>query len=103
MTCPLSAARLSSLPRATRLDVSPPQHLLQALARETEPLGRPRLRPALAQGVLDHAPLEMLDRVVEGRWCAGGRPVDPDPLGQLSGRDRLAGLGERDGALDLAL
>src|SRR6184192_1936671 len=85
------------------LDISPPQHLLQALARETEPLGRPGLRPALAQRVLDHAPLEMLDRIVERRRCPGGGPVDPDPLGQVRGRDRLAGVGERDGALDLVL
>src|SRR5438552_9476035 len=88
---------------ATRLDIPPPQHLLQALARETEPLGRARLRPALAERVLDHAPLEMLDRVVERRRCPRGRPIDPDPLGQMLGRDRLAWVGERDGSLDLVL
>src|SRR5437879_12337099 len=90
-------------PRATRLDIPPPQHLLQALARETEPLGRARLRPALAERVLDHAPLEMLDRVVERRRCPRGRPIDPDPLGQMFGRDRLARIDERDASPDLVL
>ena len=45
----------------------------------------------------------MLDRVVERRRCPRGRPIDPDPLGQMLGRDRLARVGERDGSLDLVL
>src|SRR5262249_59566442 len=94
-------ARASAARWFRPLDISTPQHLLQALTRQAQPLGRARLRSALAQGVVDHAPLEMLDCVVERRWCVGGGSMNPHPLGQVLGCNRLAGIGERDGALDL--
>jgi hypothetical protein len=53
------------------------EHLLEVLSRQAEPLGGVRDRPALAERVLDHPSLELLDRLVEcprltRRLCAYG-------------------------------
>src|SRR5216683_2486196 len=79
------------------------EHLLQTLARQSEPLGGAGLRAALAQRVLDHPPLELLDGVVEG--LRRGRPAAgvADALGELLETDGLARVGEGHRSLDLIL
>src|SRR5262245_62260904 len=45
-----------------RSALAAPKHLLETLAREPETLGGSRLGATLAEGVLDHAALELFDR-----------------------------------------
>src|SRR5215471_19152802 len=78
------------------------QHLLEALAAQPQALGRARLRSALAERVLDHLALQVLDRGRErarARWRPGGL----DARGEMLGANRLARVGQGDGALDLVL
>src|SRR5262249_1750245 len=98
--------RLESRERAARGWLAlgaAPGHLLQALPREGEPLGGARLGAAFAQRLLDHAPVELLDRVVEGEGRGGARLAPPQALRELSETDRLSGVGESHRALDLVL
>jgi len=63
--------------------VASAQHLLEALAGQAEPLGGPGLGAALAQRVLDHAPLELLDGVGERLGRSSSLPRGADALGQV--------------------
>src|SRR5262245_524012 len=89
------------MPERPRLCLAAAKHLLEALAREPQALGRARLRTAFAQGVLDHATLELLDRRAQRHWTIELLSADADPLGQMLRADGPSILGQRHRALDL--
>jgi len=88
---------------AGTLGLAPAQHLLEALAGEPESLCGARLRSALTQGVLDHAALERLHGLVERAQRGRGARAGRDALGEMSGSERVAVVGERHRALELVL
>src|SRR4030095_16535571 len=77
------------------------KHLLEALAREPQALGGACLGAAFAQGVLDHASLELLDRRPQRHWTIELLSAGADPLGEMLRADGSSIFGQRHRALDL--